>query len=732
MASALEDVERQCVAAAARNAERYDGVGEDISKRDGTLLEQAAAGKEFAIFGNAWEEHVFLQLFGVKARMTPERLFRFFVGFYAVFFTVHRLADLAYIITIDARFPHGLEHLYPSEWERQQSIAYMRQVILCRMLHQSAVFAVVCLLVYYGLFAKADQALSSLSFHLSEIWTSYASMSCCLPLWSCLGAIGSCCCSPILKCLSCCCCCSVVRRCATACGCKLSLRQLLHGSVYLTLFALGFAIVSAPFKYRMMLLDFEYGFTNALYVHPSEFWHKFGVQLISAFISGVIGKTAFLFVLQCRFGWLFMWSLMIAAMIFAQFNMTKLAPIMLQMDNAFPSQAFAVGRGFPLVKTSDKNSPWVSLNRIYFQDPASASLQMMTRDKSPGQLVLRLNESSAGSAPHLTIVNRGIGHYSAPYAQSLAAVSHADAKNILSHLEDQSWIAGDKEARIGVRRGKELRDKLFGFAKERNLSIAEIYLVDGSHKDARANAFAAGARDGSIIALYDTLFLGDRPRESEESELEDVVEALQDMTSGTSALQLSSETLEGVDDASEDHLKVWFSAPTQAMSDDEIVGILGHELGHAALWHFERSMLVQASTSFATFAVLGWMAHSPLVLAALAVASPVAVHVGACAYDHLLGPPMEGVVKMFTDWVTRAGEYEADAYVARISERYASALQTSLAKLSVNSNHDPDEPFFYEILHSDHPTFARRWQAIEEVKQRLYPKKSENDNHDGK
>merc|ERR1719506_350959 len=118
------------------------------------------------------------------------------------------------------------------------------------------------------------------------------------------------------------------------------------------------------------------------------------------------------------------------------------------------------------------------------------------------------------------------------------------------------------------------------------------------------------------------------------------------------------------------------------------------------------------------------MAHSPLAGAALSLAAPL-IHVGACAYDHLVGPPLDGFMKLGTDAITRKHEYEADEYAALISEKYGTGLQTALAKLSVNSNQDPDPPYFYEALHSDHPPFARRWEHIQKVKKKAYGKNTQ-------
>merc|ERR1719393_581419 len=300
------------------------------------------------------------------------------------------------------------------------------------------------------------------------------------------------------------------------------------------------------------------------------------------------------------------------------------------------------------------------------------------------------------------------------YAETKAPATSKAADS----LREQSWSIGGDTTRMGVRSGKELRDKLFGFAQERHIGIGDIFMVDGSHKDARANAFVTGAGNHSIIGLYDTLFLGQRGSDAEEEPEEDKVGELAE---SKSLIQHATEVVTDVDLEEEDQDKrpPRNSAPTEAMNDDEIVAILAHELAHSALKHMEQGMTAQVATSFVTFATLGWMASSPLAAAALSLSAPV-LHVGNCAYDHFVAPPLEGFMKLFTDGLTRHNEYEADGYAALISEKYGTALQTSLAKLSVNSNQDPDVPFFYEALHADHPTFARRWEHIENTKKKVY------------
>merc|ERR1719393_863187 len=126
------------------------------------------------------------------------------------------------------------------------------------------------------------------------------------------------------------------------------------------------------------------------------------------------------------------------------------------------------------------------------------------------------------------------------YAETKAPATSKAADS----LREQSWSIGGDTTRMGVRSGKELRDKLFGFASERQIGIGNIFMVDGSHKDARANAFVTGAGNHSIIGLYDTLFLGERGADAEEDADEDKVQKLAD---GNSLIQRVSEVVQAVD-----------------------------------------------------------------------------------------------------------------------------------------------------------------------------------------
>jgi len=422
--------------------------------------------------------------------------------------------------------------------------------------------------------------------------------------------------------------------------------------------------------------------------------------------------------------------------------MGSMAPMI--FNGVFPDADFAVARGFPVVPSTNASHPWVSLNRIYYEDKDTGSYR--TQDNSKGPVELAAVKAKHSQVEEWAFKDMDAGNDSEPLAETVAKVKpHQNSGEMLESLSDQSWKSGDQpdvNAHIGVRHGKKLRKSLFGFAKDHNISVGDVYMVDGSSEDARANAFVAGAGANRAIGLYDTLFLGDHsPANSPDNKGADKVsyvgQALRsfllisnsegETDPGPSSMeeesrisiQRMSEALRAADASEGKPQPLWRSAPARAMSDVEILAILGHELGHSALQHVEHGMVVQGVSSFATFALLGWMVHSPLLAASFSLAAPVG-HVAVFAYNHIAGATFDGMMRIVTDGISRSNEYAADAYSAQVSKKYATGLQTALAKLTVSSSQDPSEPWFYEALHSDHPSFARRWGAIAKIQDHLY------------
>jgi hypothetical protein len=112
----MADLEKQGISTS-EPSERYGTIEADPKKAPSTSNEK------MPLFLGLWE-------------VSPDQIFRYGLICYVGWFVLHRVADVAYIMTVDARFPEGLGHLYPSEQQRLESVSYTRQVMLCAMLHR--------------------------------------------------------------------------------------------------------------------------------------------------------------------------------------------------------------------------------------------------------------------------------------------------------------------------------------------------------------------------------------------------------------------------------------------------------------------------------------------------------------------------------------------------------------------------------------------------------------------
>jgi len=644
-------------------------------------------------------------------QVNPDKVVNVFTVGYILFFIFHRIADMTNLFTLDCRFPKGLDYLYSSEEERLQCVAYQEATHRIVLPWSILTFVIVMAILYTKFYVTLDAWV----YNFSEFMGAYF---CCSGVW--------CLCAPFYSLIGCAC---------SPCrwlGIEPEWKVLFRGAVFLTLVSAFFQAVDAPFKVWLYNVDAQFGFANVVSMPPGEYQTATLMAPISTLMGvGIPSLMLYLWILNWKYGWVIMWATICVLMTVAQYYLYQLVPMVLGPTNIFPSGDFAVGRNFPLVTATDPDATdrVVSLNRIFY--PTNESGTYMTHDLSRGAVELNSEASKTGqSAPWEIKAMEENGTEFLPFAETKSKITFHDNSEDLEALQNNEWAISNSNgstatARMGFRKGKDLRDTLFAFAEERGVHINEVYLVDSSSKDARANAFAAGAGGGRIIALYDTLFLGDDGVMTVQGGPEK--KSVENMFS----IRYWGKVLQGLPTTKSKptwfkkraHTKSHSKDPgggTTAMSDIEVLAVMGHELGHSALHHVEWGAVQEAVTSFFTFALLGWAVHSPVLAAGVGLHIPV-VHVGVFLYNRLLNNVLSGFLDPVENAMTRSHEYAADAYSARVSLEYAEGLQTALSKLTVSCNQDPNEPWYQELLHDDHPTLAHRWQQVAAIKRNLYP-----------
>lgn len=202
----------------------------------------------------------------------------------------------------------------------------------------------------------------------------------------------------------------------------------------------------------------------------------------------------------------------------------------------------------------------------------------------------------------------------------------------------------------------ELRQAIEDFAHKNGFNISGIYIIDGSKRSNKANAFFTGFGKQKRIALFDTL--------------------------------------------------------VNSMSTEEIVGVLAHEIGHCKLNHIKRMFITSIVTTGITFYCLSLVLGYEPLYAAFHV-EHMTVAVGIVLFNFLY-TPLSLLMTIFASHQSRKYEFEADAFAAKTTGKPA-ALSGALVKLSVNSLSNLTPHPAYVFLHYSHPPVVARIDALKKV-----------------
>ncbi|AHW58511.1 STE24 endopeptidase [Draconibacterium orientale] len=194
----------------------------------------------------------------------------------------------------------------------------------------------------------------------------------------------------------------------------------------------------------------------------------------------------------------------------------------------------------------------------------------------------------------------------------------------------------------------ELRDAISAFAHKVGFKLDNIFVIDGSKRSTKANAYFTGLGAKKRIVLYDTLI--------------------------------------------------------NDLETEELVAVLAHEIGHNKKKHVVQGLLIGLVQTAIVLFVFGLLIDSPVLSAALGVEEPN-FHIGMVAFG-VLYSPISFFTGIFMNMLSRKNEYQADRFAA---ENYKpEALASALKKLSINnlSNLTPHKTFVF--FHYSHPTLLQR------------------------
>jgi len=199
----------------------------------------------------------------------------------------------------------------------------------------------------------------------------------------------------------------------------------------------------------------------------------------------------------------------------------------------------------------------------------------------------------------------------------------------------------------------ELKSSIMKYASKVQFPLTGIYVLDGSRRSARANAFFTGFGKRKRIALFDTLIT---------------------------------------------------SHPVH-----ELVAVLAHEIGHFKKKHIIVNMILSLSNLGVLFFLLSLVMNNRLLFDAFFM-HDLSVY-GSLIFFSLLYTPVEWILSIFIQALSRKHEYEADYFAVSTFEE-GTALGDALKKLSRNNLSNLTPHPLYVFLNYSHPPVMQRIMRI--------------------
>ncbi|MFQ5675780.1 MAG: M48 family metallopeptidase [bacterium] len=202
----------------------------------------------------------------------------------------------------------------------------------------------------------------------------------------------------------------------------------------------------------------------------------------------------------------------------------------------------------------------------------------------------------------------------------------------------------------------ELKDKIMSYARSVGFSLQNVFVIDGSRRTSKSNAFFTGFGKNKRIALYDTL--------------------------------IETQTI------------------------PEVVAILAHEIGHYKKNHILQGLILDILQTGMMFFLLSIFIGQRGLYDAFYMMEP-SVYAGMLFFG-LLFTPIEFILSMFLNILSRKNEYVADRFAVQSVER-PETMVDALKKLATHNASNLTPHPFYTFLNDSHPPLLERIRAIREV-----------------
>ncbi|HOK38458.1 MAG: M48 family metallopeptidase [Bacteroidales bacterium] len=193
-----------------------------------------------------------------------------------------------------------------------------------------------------------------------------------------------------------------------------------------------------------------------------------------------------------------------------------------------------------------------------------------------------------------------------------------------------------------------LKQAIIELGKKAGFNIDKIFIIDGSKRSTKANAYFTGFGPKKRIVLYDTL--------------------------------------------------------VNQMNTDEILAVISHEIGHYKHKDIYKSLFVSILETGVMLYVFGLLANSEILSQSLGVSEPK-FHIALITFG-ILYSPFSTVLGIISSYFSRKAEFNADNFAANLG--YSISLISALKKLSSNNlSNLTHHPVVVKFTYSHPPLYDR-------------------------
>jgi STE24 endopeptidase len=200
-----------------------------------------------------------------------------------------------------------------------------------------------------------------------------------------------------------------------------------------------------------------------------------------------------------------------------------------------------------------------------------------------------------------------------------------------------------------------LRTMIEKFASDRGFRLKNIYVIDGSKRSTKANAYFSGFGPKKRIVLFDTL--------------------------------------------------------QNELTDEEIVAVLAHEIGHYKKKHVLVNLVISVLLTGLMLFLFSMVSASPALAAALR-SKQASFHLGLVAFG-ILYTPLALLTGLMTNYISRKNEFAADRFAGENFK--PEVLANALKKLAVKSLSNMLPHPAYVFFHYSHPPLLQRLEKLEGI-----------------